>query len=571
MRAPLCDFHGNGIVGHEARSMKDERCFQLTFRRPRLIIVLKRLYSMRFMILIKFKDSQPLHLSLVSVFCVCRVSQQPGATMASSATISSTTQPLSDILPWGAPIVASCDDGFGNSVGSSSSPVWIKSEGRTILVTDATSTDGRFVLHSLALQFLSSRRAVAPSRIPGGDVCGYGDDGDGASTTTRPLQLEGAVLWVSCGPVSEKSVMSGLRKGIQHNLGDCGNGTGVASVGGRSSSAGGGGIGNSAGRISIVSVPLELADAALDDPDADDSGGEMDCISSDLHGLDYLKRLHGRIVHWLNHRELPSRGYARRRESSQSQERTTRRTNSNLGPNVIIIDDVTTLATLLGMQSTNSFISSIKSSLRKHAARCSRPDNATNETDTAHATTSSPITIVNLLALRSTSPDDGGLYQFDDEDGALRGEKLRSEYARLLRPWLGFGSGVAPAIDSPEEGVGTDALRMEEQSNYLCLHPQSTSPCIVHRCGLYEIADCVVDVSPLESGYARDVVGRLSFGTTWNGRGWWGKDAVAVVGASGGSNGNAKREGANGGCYESLCVNYRCDDSGVRVMRLRTR
>ena len=91
----------------------------------------------------------------------------------------------------------------------------------------------------------------------------------------------------------------------------------------------------------------------------------------------------------------------------------------------------------------------------------------------------------------------------------------------------------------------------------------------MYKSGLYEIADGIVDVSPLESGYARDVLGRLSFVTTWSGKGWWGL-AKGGGGGAGGGNGGGKKEHVDG-AYASICVNYRCDDGGVRVMRLRTR
>ena len=190
-------------------------------------------------------------------------------------------------------------------------------------------------------------------------------------------------------------------------------------------------------------------------------------------------------------------------------------------------------------------------------------------------TPTTTVNTTNLLTIRTSSPDDGGLYQLSDEDNVMKGEKLRSEYSRLLRPWLGMGSG-------PSSGGETNIVQMEEQSSYLSLSSNSTVPSMVYRCGLYELADGIVDISPLESGYARDVLGRLSFVTTWSGKGWWGGSSSSsgvAAGASSGvggsgigsrSQGGANKDDVNG-AYSSICVNYRCDDSGVRVMRLRSR
>ena len=86
------------------------------------------------------------------------------------------------------------------------------------------------------------------------------------------------------------------------------------------------------------------------------------------------------------------------------------------------------------------------------------------------------------------------------------------------------------------------------------------------------MADGIADICPLESGYARDVLGRLSFGATWSGQGWWG---VNGGGGGGGviprSRNATKKNERIARAYTYICVNYRCDDSGVRVMILRSR
>ena len=190
-------------------------------------------------------------------------------------------------------------------------------------------------------------------------------------------------------------------------------------------------------------------------------------------------------------------------------------------------------------------------------------------------------TVVDLLAVRVSSPDDGGLYQVGGGD--YGGGTNKSEYARLLRPWLGCGSGGAFGRPDDEEEGGKPLL--EEQCNYLSLSSDSV-PSLLYRSGLLEIADGIVDVCPLESGYARDVLGRLSFVATWGGGGWWGIGAGnttvgglaarrmggggGIIGSSG-QHATKKKEGIVTGAYSSICVNYRCDDSGVRVMRLRSR
>ena len=86
------------------------------------------------------------------------------------------------------------------------------------------------------------------------------------------------------------------------------------------------------------------------------------------------------------------------------------------------------------------------------------------------------------------------------------------------------------------------------------------------------MANGIVNICPLESGYARDVLGRLSFGATWSGQGWWGVNSGGGGGGVIPRSGNATKKNERiARAYTSICVNYRCDDSGVRVMRLRSR
>eukprot|EP00984_Skeletonema_dohrnii_P016668 scaffold7456_cov126-Skeletonema_dohrnii-CCMP3373.AAC.6 len=460
---------------------------------------------------------------------------------SSSATVSlSTTQPLSDILPWGSPLSIVHSTSTNNEDATTQ---YCKTHNRTLLITDSTSADGRFMLHTLALQFLSSRY-----NIPNNDS----------------IAMEGAVLWITLSPVSERQVVMALRKGMQHNLSGGGGGNAGGAAVGSSNNMGNSSSSSTSGRIHVVSVPLEVADAALQDNDSEEK-------TPDFSHETYLKQLHQRIVHWLNHRELLSPSQLEQKQQQTQQQNKP----SSMGPNLVIIDNGTMLSTIFGDMLTNAFISSVSATLKNH----SRKSSSTTTTDAATMgggnAPSTTVNTTNLLTIRTSSPDDGGLYQLSDEDNVMKGEKLRSEYSRLLRPWLGMGSG-------PSSGGETNIVQMEEQSSYLSLSSNSTVPSMVYRCGLYELADGIVDISPLESGYARDVLGRLSFVTTWSGKGWWGgpssSSGVAAgvnAGVGGSGIGSRSQGGANkddvNGAYSSICVNYRCDDSGVRVMRLRSR
>ena len=427
------------------------------------------------------------------------------------------------------------------------------------------------------------------------------------------MLMEGAVLWITLSPVSERQVVMALRKGMQHNLGGGGNHSSSGNVGSSgggvhammgnhttssSSSGTSGGGGGITGRIHVVSVPLEVADGVLqqheDEDDnnnhhSEDNKEEQQQQQSFSHER-YLKQLHQRIVHWLKHRELLSPSQYEQQASKQNNQTgnsssSTTTTPLSIGPNLIIIDNGTMLSTMFGDTLSNAFLSSVRATMRNYSqTSSSHTTTITTTTSTSTTTTTTRTAVVNttnLLTIRITSPDDGGLYQPNDEDNVMKGEKLRSEYSRLLRPWLGMGSGyVDSSVATTTTETTMNITQLEEQCNYLSLATNATVPSMVYRCGLYELADAIVDVSPLESGYARDVLGRLSFATTWSGKGWWGVSsiggggaAVAAVAAgvnSGGRSSNTNKDDSNR-AYSSICVNYRCDDSGVRVMRLRSR
>ena len=487
-----------------------------------------------------------------------------------------------------------------NDVAPATSECQTNNLNRTLLITDSVSADGRFLLHTLALQFLSSRYNIPNKNNNNSDAAAASSGG--AST----MLMEGAVLWITLSPVSERQVVMALRKGMQHNLGGVGGGGGNHSSSGSSgsgvnvmmgnhatssssssgTSGGGGGI---TGRIHVVSVPLEVADGVLqqhEDEENDNNHRPEEKTEQQQQSFSherYLKQLHQRIVHWLKHRELLSPSQYNEQQTSEqnqtSNSSSTTTLSSSMGPNLIIVDNGTMLSTMFGDTLSNAFISSVRATMRNYSQTSSTSSHTT--TDTTKTTTSPNITTVvnttNLLTIRVTSPDDGGLYQPNDEDNVMKGEKLRSEYSRLLRPWLGMGSGNVDSSSSATTTTETTSMnitQLEEQCNYLSLSTKSTVPSMVYRCGLYELADAIVDVSPLESGYARDVLGRLSFATTWNGKGWWGGSSVGGVNTGAGSSNRGgdtnKKDDANR-AYSSICVNYRCDDSGVRVMRLRSR
>jgi len=442
------------------------------------------------------------------------------------------------------------------------------------------------------------------------------------------------------------------------------------------------------GKLHVIAVPLELADAALLECSDDDDDDDDDAAKEFSHER-YLKGLHRRIVHWLYRRELLSveaasaatAAKSTRRHPTQQQQKnqqqdiytTTNNTatrhiqshpssSSHIGPNLVIIDNLSVFSSLFGDVLTHAFLTNVRAALKRHAERTfsevssavimddvgfdnHKQDGMSTATPTNNHTneTITTITTTNLLAVRCTSPDDGGLYHLDYDDDldigsergrgshapSVKGERLRSDHTTLLRPWWGSGcgggrggNGLLGGIPDGVAGTtsyslesGTDVsmggtiasphltiCHLEEQSLNLSLFPSaningvgrpfhapwlsqwhstSTSTSLLHKTGKYKYSDGIVDVSLLESGYARDILGRISFTSVWGGRGWWGRgDEFGGAGGGGiglgiGIGGKEKQRqdgsGAVGEAYASICVNYRCEDGGVRVLRLRSR
>ena len=89
---------------------------------------------------------------------------------------------------------------------------------------------------------------------------------------------------------------------------------------------------------------------------------------------------------------------------------------------------------------------------------------------------------------------------------------------------------------------------------------------------LIEMADGIVDVLPLTSGFARDVHGRLIFTERLGSKGWKCSNTNGKVTNAETGNREIQTRSINPiskSHFSTTTVNYCCDDSGVRAIRLR--
>lgn len=118
---------------------------------------------------------------------------------------------------------------------------------------------------------------------------------------------------------------------------------------------------------------------------------------------------------------------------------------------------------------------------------------------------------------------------------------------------------------------------MEENALYHLYGPQ----CAWERT-LVEIADGIIDVTPLASGYAREAHGRMVFTERKGGLGWSDKNAGGTVEETTNRNRTAASSGASLASsvmslsskppirFAATVVNFACLDTGVQAIRLRS-
>jgi hypothetical protein len=283
---------------------------------------------------------------------------------------------------------------------------WSTSVPRNILICDSIETDGRFLLHTLALQALAGNNSI---------------------------------LWLAGGPLTDRQVATALKK-----IG-CDVATGYLRDNAKTQS------------LSIRSLSVEISSRITEEVDGSEWDAEV-----------YLKQVYQQVKTWVQ---------------KQSQE--------DKCPCWVLLDDVSSLASILGDRVVHCFIDSL-SALSARMGECAFG-----------------------VAIRCSHDVDQELIkrQAENENKANTG-------------WVGAGG--LSLINNQREWI----------------------PWERH---LVELADGIVDVVPLTSGYSREAHGRLIFSETPGGRGW----------------GEGTKQQQTTNAWNNLVINYCITDNGVRAIRLR--
>ena len=317
--------------------------------------------------------------------------------------------PLTDILPWG----------FNPPSGG-------------VLICDSNETDGRFLLHTIASQCLSSKSSFSASSSSANHS---------SSTKKEPHH----VIWINCGAKTNAHILAAMKKiGCDIRLNE---------------------------NLDIIPIiPHFSQPQPAQEP-------EME-----MSDEDYLKKVYQQV----------------------------KKIASSRSKYTIIIDNCSLLSTFFGAALTFTFVQKMRTLIRTQSKG---KDNgfvflASHDLDQEHY-----------------------MHSTDQEKRSVTGSK-KLQY---------IGAGGWGMLHDAETMAG-----MELDAGYEFDE-------IVWERSLVELADGVVDVIPLASGFAKDVHGRLVF-TSRMGGGCW-------------KNENDTSRTQNN--FLTTLVNYCCTDAGIRAIRLR--
>ncbi len=449
--------------------------------------------------------------------------------------------PLTDVLPWGDSIPGG---------------------GRTILICDSASVGGRFLLHTMAAQCLSSSSSSSGAvNTVGGANSAAGFPSSASSSFRRKNDKQqltksnrnGRVLWIHCGCSTDDQIRLALKKA----------GCDSASIASSSSSA-------LHSQFEIINIMHDLSQQyytssstnTSEDHDGSQGKGDGDNLDDARYHEKCAKNIYLKVKQWLKDSVLlqqktpPSSSSPDGDESSCS---TIEICNNPL----IILDNVSLLSNQIGYQVTHALIQKIQN-LILHFAVHAQPSLSTATTTTATAT----VTIgkhrnrgIGCLALLCSNDFDQEYYL----NSTQQSQRNTNVTGGKIMQYIG-GGGRGILCNSEEMAV------LNQQVNYEFRHVWERS--------LVEIADGIIDVVPLASGFARDVHGRLIFTERSGSLGWKGgrgndrkvparnKKIVGGVVSAENSNATARSTGATNS-FSTSTVNFCCHDNGVRAIRLR--
>ena len=425
--------------------------------------------------------------------------------------------PVVDILPWG-----------------DTAP----QGGRTILICDSVETDGRFLLYTLASQCLSPPNRNAGSTVAASSSASVRRSAaerrravtNSNSNTSLSLSGDGSaesnsghVLWLGCGANTQEQICTAMKK-IGCDVAPLSNSQTKVSMVGKSDSAITADIHesiNSPSKFQTINILTEMEQTILKDA----SDGTPDYNS-------FLKSIYKRIREW----KKSCMGHLNQ---------------ANPKPCLVLLDNVSQLANFFGSRLVYSFILQVRSLLQQGIIL--------KDASTRH--TYNPFSLI--ISCSHDLDQEYYLAATNQE------QSNQSVTGAKQAQYIGAG-GRGVLLNSPAE-----LALLEQRASYELLGSdgrgggEGTDVPVWER-ALVELADGIVDVTPLPSGFARDVMGRLVFTERKGGLGWkGGKDGASKIARSNGIHGTSGSGSIGNIKFSSQIVNYSCWEGGVKAIRLR--
>ena len=349
---------------------------------------------------------------------------------------------------------------------------WSPNDSRIILICDSIETDGSFVLSTMTSQ-LFSLALSSPSMNQA--------KGKNGQRVSMPR-----ALWLSGNASTERQVAATLKK--------LGCDAGVAYL--RKNNNATKSVKESNSSLTIRGLASEISDQILksNNPDGNDN-------NIPFNNERYLKTIYNDVKAWINsmHENIDDEG-------------------EQPATSWICLDDVTSLASILGDTLVYCFVESMISLVNRPETQCG-------------------------FIIRCSGDLDQMMYRIEGNE--------RKDHSG----WFGAG--------------GLSHKQATHNTLYQTFVPWERA--------LEESVDAIIDVLPLLSGFSREAHGRLIFSETANGRGWKtyqnGNSRISTPSYSPGptSNPSTRTNTTNSSNWNKLIFNYRMQDNGARAIRLRAR
>lgn len=400
----------------------------------------------------------------------------------------------------------------------------IPTGGRTILICDSTETNGRFILYTMASQCLNSSPSL-PSSL-------FASNATTATSTSKKMNdaTKGKVLWIHCGSSTDNDIRAALKKA----------GCDSSSIA-PSASPSGTGTFSSSRNLNQEDQRISNNYSQLETINVNKLLSEHFCTTimniEKHHDLQHDNRASDEQDTMAFHKSLIKDIYQQaKRWIIDIDVKTDDSYSTSFCNPLIILDNATLLSTQFGPQLTHALIQKLQ-----HLLLTNKNNNNNHNREG-----------IGCLAILCSNDFDQEYYL----NSAQQSKRNTNVTGGKIMQYIG-GGGRGILCDSEEMAV------LNQRSTFEFQH-------VWERC-LVEVADGVIDVIPLESGFARDVHGRLIFterlgSLGWRDKGQGGNDArtnniehsMRAIGTSQSSN-----------SFSTTTVNFCCHDDGVRAIRLR--